>query len=155
MHIGGCAMAHRMAAIGRASPPHFSFERTRQKSMTSQGDEMMAAVQAGAFARVQELVSAGSVDLEYRDASGLTPFMAACRAGHAECMEALITAGCDTAAADKNGITGLMAGWRAASYSVLDLRPGLTFHAPREKDTTIHSSEASQLGMAPTLLLRR
>lgn len=50
---------------------------------------------------------------------------------------------------------GLMVGWRAASYSVLDYRPDLTFHAPREKDTTIHSSEASQLGMAPTLLLRR
>lgn len=48
-----------------------------------------------------------------------------------------------------------MAGSGGAVYAVLDNRPGLTFHAPREKDTTIHSSEASQLGMTPTLSVQR
>ena len=69
---------------------------------------MMAAVQAGDAARVRELLSAGGVDLEHRNASGLTPFLAAVGAGHAECMEALIAAGCDTAVNDENGVTGLM-----------------------------------------------
>ena len=46
--------------------------------------------------------------LEAREEMEQTPFLLACGFGQVECVEVLVAAGCDTAATDDSGFTGLI-----------------------------------------------
>ena len=48
------------------------------------------------------------MDLEGRNATGDTAFLLACNLGHAECMQLLADAGCNTAAKSSDGGTALI-----------------------------------------------
>ena len=64
-------------------------------------------------------------ELEAKAEDGYTAFLWACAKGNVDCIRALAEAGCDTAARNCRGMTGLMlaAGWgsTAAAQAVLDL----------------------------------
>ena len=88
-----------------------------KEDLATRGGELVAAVCLGAAARVQEIMNAAGADdlpllLEYRDANGYTPFLAACNGpctrGRVDCLQALMKAGCNTSVKDNNGLTGLM-----------------------------------------------
>eukprot|EP01052_Picozoa_sp_SAG31_P075063 SAG31_NODE_34213_length_335_cov_0.966102_2_plen_53_part_01 len=53
------------------------------------------------------MLALGWAELEARDKGGYTAFLVACAKGHAECIVALAEAGCDMAATDSLGGTGL------------------------------------------------
>ena len=64
--------------------------------------ELLAASRAGDVAELRVLL-AGGVPREARDKDGFTAFLYACCEGHADCVEALLAAGCDAAAVDSGG----------------------------------------------------
>jgi hypothetical protein len=58
-----------------------------------------------------------STELEAKDENGCTAFLRACAHGNVDCIVTLAEAGCDTAARNRTGRTGLMlaAGWGSAA----------------------------------------
>ena len=62
----------------------------------------------GAEEERSSLTGLGGAELEARDEDGRTAFFYACDKGDAECIALLVRAGCDTAAKNDHGYTGLM-----------------------------------------------
>eukprot|EP01047_Picozoa_sp_COSAG01_P033731 COSAG01_NODE_2496_length_7573_cov_15.650120_1_plen_1328_part_00 len=77
---------------------------------------LIHAACSGSAAAVEAVLSVGGVELEATmdgaeleaTQAGNTAFLLACSKGHAECIAALAKVGCDTAARNSNGYTGLM-----------------------------------------------
>lgn len=67
---------------------------------------LMAAASNGSLTFVQLLLVKGAAVNATETGLGLTAFHYACCSGNVECVEALMTAGCDTGARSKNGVTG-------------------------------------------------
>ena len=70
--------------------------------------ELMHMAAAGDATALRAALKEGGCELEARDDEhGGTAFLWACIKGSAECMQLLVDAGCDTAAASSEGETGL------------------------------------------------
>jgi hypothetical protein len=61
---------------------------------------LMHTAISGNAAAVRTALAAGWCDLEATDSDGDTAFLLACNRGHVECMQLLVAAGCNTAAAN-------------------------------------------------------
>lgn len=105
-------------ARGRPSPWHW--RRSNSAATGAEGGSaLLAAAGKGDAALVQALLDSGA-DIHYTadsaaaeggaaaeiEASGWTPFHAACWFGHISCVRVLVRCGCDTATADAAGRTG-------------------------------------------------
>ena len=115
-----------LAAIG------CSFRARTEAGQTA----LMLAARSAAKSAVEEVLDEGSAELEARDAGGYTAFLWACLGGDVGCMDALVRAGCDRAAADSDLRTGLICaaanghaqaveallGWSGGGKRLLDAR---------------------------------
>ena len=82
---------------------------------------LMYAAGNGHAPLVERLLALGLADLETRDSTnGATAFLVACRNGSVACVEALVEAGCDTAATNDTGFTGLMNAVNHSHAAVLE-----------------------------------
>jgi ankyrin len=78
-------------------------------AMDSTGaNALIHTASSGEAAAVRAALDAGWCDLEARATGGLTAFLRACYTGDTECMELLVRAGCDTAAANSGGCNALI-----------------------------------------------
>ena len=68
----------------------------------------MSTCVSGEPQAVRAALAAGWCELEAEDLGGCTAFLGACNQGHAECMQLLVEAGCETAASDKDNANALM-----------------------------------------------
>lgn len=82
------------------------------------------AASVGNATKLQILLEAGgSVDINSGDSRQYTPFAAACAGGHADCVSALLEAGCDTQLACDTGLTGWELAKELKRQEVLALQP--------------------------------
>jgi ankyrin repeat protein len=86
---------------------------------------LMLAARSGSAAAIHAVLELDSTELEATDANRHTAFLLACAHDNVDCIVTLVEAGCNTAARNCRGRTGLMlaAGWGSAAtvQAVLDL----------------------------------
>jgi len=75
-------------------------------------DDFYRAADAGDLGRVNEVLTAGNVDVNVLDSKGRSPLILAITRGHAEIVKALLAHGADPNKADGHGVTP-----KAAAYS--------------------------------------
>ena len=114
------------------------------------------AASVGDSAKLRKLLAAGaSVDINSGDTRQYTAFATACAGGHAECVSALLEAGCDTQLACDTGLTGWELAKELKRHDVLALQlsagsnPGGNRRAASKKrSSSVRSSSSKHRGSA-------
>eukprot|EP01047_Picozoa_sp_COSAG01_P029289 COSAG01_NODE_2003_length_8671_cov_9.134858_2_plen_1234_part_00 len=96
---------------------------------------LTCAAASDSAAAVQTVLAFGAVGLEDTDINGFTAFLLACFTGSVECIAALAEAGCDKAARNSKGHTGLMLAAASPSDSAAAVQTVLALGAGGLEDT--------------------